>query len=134
MIFNVNGTYHFTPEYDFFVKKKTIKSIPQTFYEKLVADDAIIAAIAEGKFTFPKPDGGKKLALLNVISDDLGVQGIRNHADGKQYDSKSKYRKALKAAGCIEVGTEKIPDKPREQRGDYDSRQDIANAMNQLGL
>lgn len=34
-----------------------------------------------------------------VISDDLGVHGIKSMADGKQYDSKSAYYKSLKSQG-----------------------------------
>lgn len=39
-----------------------------------------------------------------VISDIMPE--TRHMADGKTYTSKSEYRKATKAAGCIEVGNE----------------------------
>jgi len=42
------------------------------------------------------------------ISDDLGTKGIFNHADGKTYDSKSSYYKAVKAKGLEIVGNEPI--------------------------
>lgn len=45
-----------------------------------------------------------------VISDDLGA--VQNPADGKTYDSKSAYYKAVKDAGCVVLGNEKI--KPRQ--------------------
>lgn len=39
-----------------------------------------------------------------VISD--GMDAIRNHADGRVYDSKSQYYRAVKAAGCEIVGND----------------------------
>lgn len=65
------------------------------------------------------------------ISDDLGVQGVLNHANGKVYDSKSKYYADLKASGHVIV--ESGMDKPQETRGDFDARKDVAKALNQLG-
>lgn len=51
-----------------------------------------------------------------VISDDLGagVNGLRNHADGRMHDSKSGFRKATLRAGCVEIGNESTEVKPRE--------------------
>lgn len=41
-------------------------------------------------------------------SDTLGegVKGVFNHADGKRYDSKSQYERAVKAKGCRIVGND----------------------------
>lgn len=39
-------------------------------------------------------------------SDDLGIQGVLNPADGKRYDSKSEYYKAVKAKGLEIVGND----------------------------
>lgn len=63
-----------------------------------------------------------------VISD--GMNSILNHADGKIYDSKSSYYKALKQSGHVIV--ESGMDKPREIRGNLDPRKDIASALNRL--
>jgi hypothetical protein len=51
-----------------------------------------------------------------VISDDLGagINGLRNHADGKIYDGKSAFRSATRRAGCVEIGNENPTVKPRE--------------------
>lgn len=68
---------------------------------------------------------------LYIISDDLGTKGVLNHANGKVYDSKSKYYADLKASGHVIV--ESGMDKPREMRGDFDCRKDVAKALNQLG-
>lgn len=67
-----------------------------------------------------------------VISDDLGKDGVLNHADGKLYDSKSEYYGAVKAAGCEVVGNDK-PDTGEKKLSRRERKQDIADAMNQLG-
>ena len=43
----------------------------------------------------------------NVISDTMPE--TRHMADGKYYTSKSEYRKATRAAGCVEVGNDVAP-------------------------
>ena len=51
-----------------------------------------------------------------VISDVMDQ--IQSMADGKHYDSKSEYRKGLRAAGMAEVGTERNwIDKPDPHAG-----------------
>jgi hypothetical protein len=48
---------------------------------------------------------------FNFISDTMDA--TQHMANGKWYTSKSEFRKATKAAGCIEVGNEKLkPFKP----------------------
>jgi len=75
----------------------------------------------------------QKQSSFNVISDDLGTKGVKNMATGEMFNSKSSYYKSVKAAGCEIVGNDPIPDKPREQRGDYDCRADVARAIEQVG-
>lgn len=71
----------------------------------------------------------------HVISDDLGLQGILNPANGKKYDSKSAYYKAVKEAGCVVLGN----DAPTKAKGpearicEKDLKQDIKQAIEQLG-
>ena len=43
------------------------------------------------------------------ISDNLPGGRLLNHADGREYTSKAEFRRATRAAGCEEVGTEKLP-------------------------
>ena len=52
-------------------------------------------------------DGGP---AFNVIRDSMDP--IRSHADGKVYDSKSVYRRSLKAGGFIEVGNDRMESRP----------------------
>lgn len=51
------------------------------------------------------------LDRVHVISDTMNP--TRNHADGRVYDSKAKFRQATKASGCIEIGNER-PAGPRQ--------------------
>lgn len=43
---------------------------------------------------------------IHVISDSMGA--IQSMADGRMYDSKSRYRAELRARGCYEVGNDRI--------------------------
>ena len=67
------------------------------------------------------PAARAKPGVVGVISDNLGLNGLLNHADGKHYDSKSEFRKATRKAGCFEVGNDvKARDvawKPPVERG-----------------
>lgn len=54
-----------------------------------------------------------------LISDDLGINGLFCHADGKTYDSKSAYYKAVRAAGMEIVGNEKLKSNPNQKEIDW---------------
>ena len=79
------------------------------------------------------PRHGSGEWVPSIISDTMGP--LKHMADGKMYDSRSEFRKATKAAGCIEIGNEiktvTTPRKPvqlsREQR-----KNDIRRAISQL--
>lgn len=71
-----------------------------------------------------------------VISDNLGegIQGVLNHADGKYYDSKSQYTRAVVASGARIVGNDynnaeyKTPAE-RGIRGDFNVRPQLKQAI-----
>lgn len=105
----------------------------ELWYRKDAIDTKIIKAIEKGTVK-TRLGAEKRKSGVYVISDDLGLHGLKNQVDGKMYDSKSNLRKSYKAHGVEEVGNDPIPDKPREQRGDYDCRADIARAMEQIGF
>jgi len=63
-----------------------------------------------------------------VISDTIA--DTWHPATGKRYDSKSAFRKATRAAGCVEVGTEKQTD--RRNPAPIDVRPDVEHAIRQL--
>jgi hypothetical protein len=68
-----------------------------------------------------------------VISDHMS--DTRHMADGKTYNSKSEFRKATKAAGCIEVGNETadlLKPRPPVKLDRRKRRDDIARAVQQV--
>jgi hypothetical protein len=76
----------------------------------------------------------------NFGSDTLGnnVNGILNHADGKRYDSKSQYNRAVVASGCRVVGNDfnnakdwQTPSQ-RGVRGDFNVRPQLKQALEQV--
>lgn len=73
-----------------------------------------------------------------VVSDDLGLQGLRNHADGKLYDSKSQFRNATKRAGCVEIGNEPAKEwkAPLERgiQGDFNVQPALKEALQKHGV
>lgn len=88
-----------------------------------------------GKFHVqPKP-----AQHIFLHTDDLpgGVNGMLSHADGKRYDSKSQYERAVKASGCRVVGNDyngaqwKTP-LERGIRGDYNVRAELKQALQKV--
>jgi len=67
----------------------------------------------------------------NVISDEMGA--LVNHADGKMYTSKRRFRQATRDANCVEIGNESLVTKhtpvqlDRRQR-----REDIRKAIHDI--
>lgn len=66
-----------------------------------------------------------------VISDTLpgGINGIRNHADKRIYDSKSAYYKGVRRAGCEIIGNETPKASSRETWGKREIGETIKRAM-----
>lgn len=53
-----------------------------------------------------------------------------SHADGKIYESKSAYRRELKARGLVELGNDQI--KPRAREVDRSIERDLAKVMREF--
>jgi hypothetical protein len=66
-----------------------------------------------------------------VIGDTLpgGINGIKNMADGRTYDSKGRYYKAVRAAGCEILGNENPSASKRELIGKREIGETIKRAM-----
>lgn len=66
-----------------------------------------------------------------------GVEGVFNHADGKRYDSKSQYERAVRAKGCRVVGNDwnnaqyKTPIE-RGIRGDFNVRPQLKEVVDRM--
>lgn len=68
-------------------------------------------------------------------SDNLpgGINGIINHADGKRYDSKSQYERAVKARGCRIVGNDYNDRKfDRQLEGNFSPRNELKQAVHKV--
>lgn len=87
-------------------------------------------AIASGEVSPIKTESFVKGRAPRVVSDDLGVQGVVNPVNGKRYDSKSAYYRAVKESGShiIEAGES---GKERKQQGDYNVREELKEAIEQ---
>ena len=66
-----------------------------------------------------------------VIGDGLpgGINGMRSHADGRIYDSKSRYYKGVRAAGCHVLGGETPSASKQELIGKREIGETIKRAM-----
>lgn len=62
-------------------------------------------------------------ASFHIISDSMDP--IRSMADGKMYDSKSRYRSDLRARGLIEVGNERVQQAPAHKPPVRDTLRDV---------
>ena len=92
-------------------------------------DDARRKMIEDANKKYGPIRGG---GVFNAISDDLGVNGVFCHADGKTYDSKSAYYKAVRAKGCEIIGNEKVTPKRPEVK-DIDWHSAVAETLNRTG-
>lgn len=70
--------------------------------------------------------GGDQAAY--VQSDSM--EPIRSMADGRMYDSKSRYRQELRARGCYEVGNDRIE---RSRTAAPPVRESLRQTRQQLG-
>jgi hypothetical protein len=80
---------------------------------------------------FPSRSAGAGEARFYVQSDTIAA--FQSMADGKMYDSKSRYRADLKARGLIEVGNENRTAAPRPPVDRKAIRQTIRDTYRQLG-
>lgn len=74
--------------------------------------------------SFPRSE----LAAPMVIRD--GMDTTVNHADGRRYDSKRAYEKAVKAKGCEIVANEALKERPRWTMPS--AGQDVKRAIEEL--
>lgn len=94
-------------------------------------------ALVDGKISGFELGSVARSTASYVISDDLGINGVFCHADGKMYDSKSQYYKSVKEKGYEVVGNdlpvEAFEAKPVYNVSDKEMHKDISEAMKQLG-
>jgi hypothetical protein len=79
-----------------------------------------------GQFARQRSD----LPMPAIRSDGMGT--ILNHADGRLYDSKSAYYRAVKDAGCEIIGNEKLPERQVKEPDVKDIARDVKTAIQQV--
>ena len=100
-------------------------------------DTKITNALQDGTIESIKHEEVKATRSVQIIGDYINGAGgsVKNMADGKVYDSKSAYYKAVKAAGCVVMGND-APKQAKEAEykiNERELKQDIANSIQQLG-
>lgn len=75
----------------------------------------------------PKTQEQRGASAPFVVSDSMDATW--HPADGKKYDSKSKFRRMTRAAGYTEIGNERQQDSRRVERV---TKQEIARAIEQV--
>jgi len=87
-------------------------------------------------FEVIKSSRPKESSYAGYGSDYLpgGINGIINHADGKRYDSKSQYERAVRAKRCRIVGNDwNNQDLSRKQvYGDYNVKPQLKQALEKV--
>lgn len=107
------------------------------WFKKRLLDIRVKESLRDGLIKEVEPDVIERGQSAYVQSDSLGegVQGVFNPVNGKKYDSKSSYYRAVKDAGCVILGN----DAPKEAKGptatinEKELKHDIKNAIEQLG-
>lgn len=77
----------------------------------------------------PQSDDKRSPLGVPYIRSD-GMDPVRNHADGRMYDSRSGFEKAVKAAGCEILGNDK-PDIKRDFKPSVTGH-DVKQAIEQI--
>lgn len=105
------------------------------WFKKRLLDIRVKEAIRDGLVKEIKPEIVERRQAAYVQSDCVGgIKGIKSMADGKQYDSKSAYRRSLKEKGLVEVGND-APTSGRVEASinERELKHDIKQAIEQLG-
>jgi len=107
------------------------------WFKKRLLDIRVMNAIRGGMVNEVQSESVERQRAAYVQTDCMGegVKGITSMADGKQYDSKSAYRKSLKEKGLVELGND-APTKgkgPEASISERELKRDIKTAIEQLG-
>jgi len=76
---------------------------------------------------FPQPAARSHLSAPMQIRDVM--DHTLNHADGRHYDSKRAYERAVRAAGCEIVGNEDLSKHVRKPQEVHDVKDDLRRAF-----
>lgn len=91
--------------------------------------DKVLEALKSGVLKEKPSTPPKRSRSFEVISDDLGINGVLNPATGKKYDSKSQYYKSVKQAGCVVLGNDAPKEGKKTMSGDFDPKRELKAAL-----
>lgn len=83
-----------------------------------------VQKLIDGKWTLVEGSAAPRTEAPCVVPDSMPETW--HPADGKHYDSKSKFRRVTRAHGCIEVGNEKQKDRRQFNRN---AHEDVRRAI-----
>lgn len=114
----------------------TDEELLKTPLRELTAEQKTQAVLANERRIAANLDENKKFKPsvsigLHIMSDDFKDGAIFCPADGKTYDSKSMYKKAVKSKGYEIVGEKQSPTKPVVQ--DIDWKSAVAETLERMG-
>jgi hypothetical protein len=112
-------------------------STGDAWYKKHHIDSRIVKAIADGVIQEIPREVVTTQRGGHIIGDYIAGPGdaVKSMADGKMYDSKSAYRKSLKAQGMVELGNDAPTTckEPEYKICEKELKRDISEAIQQLG-
>lgn len=92
--------------------------------------DKILSALGSGKLKYTENRPEFNRVVFSVISDDLGG-GVLCPADGKRYDSKSAYYRAVKSKGLEIVGNDAPKEMQKREHKSIDWKEAVAETLKQ---
>lgn len=97
-------------------------------------EDSIYRTVAERDVNIPAClyCGGEMQRVVSAPMVMTDIQPYRSVVDGSLIGSRSAHRDHLIRHNCTEVGNEKFPERPREVRGDFNLRGDLAAATHEV--
>jgi hypothetical protein len=108
----------------------------------VLVDGCLITKSIDGVTTeeYSRISQAKRNSPFSGYGSDVmgGVNGVFNHADGKRYDSKSEYHRAVRNKGCRVVGNDWNkgsgwkPPIERGVRGDFNVRPQLKQAIEKV--
>lgn len=104
-------------------------SHPALWAKKYLIDERVCEAKIRGEIKEIERAPVKQTRAAYVISDYVPGGEIKSMADGKTYDSKSKYYQSVKDAGLVVVGNDKITQK---RETDTVTERDVKHAIDRL--
>lgn len=100
---------------------------------RYIWDRATLTLVDPATYYANKPRAQRSDLACPSIHGDF-TDYVMCPADGQRYSSKGEFRKAIRRNGCVEVGNEKIFDRPKQEVTSTGVRDDLKRAMSRHGV